>query len=79
MASDYERFIEEAKRLGAERVGRIGRLDGRPYEGWCAGGRGFILARDTTGGIGIYAFVGKDGAAVEDDIQWLTEQVLPFP
>lgn len=73
--TDYERFMAEANRLGAKRVGRIGNFDGKFYDGWQVAGQGFILARNHTGRIGIYAFVGKDGAPVEDDIQWLTDQV----
>lgn len=76
--TDYEQFIERAKHLGAEFVGKIGDFDGKFYDAWRVNGHGFILARNITGRIGIYEFVGKDGAPVADDIAWLESQALPF-
>lgn len=75
--TDYEQFINEAKRLGAEFVGKIGDLDGKFYDAWRINGKGFILARNSTGRIGLYEFVGKDGAPVEEDIAWLAGKVGP--
>lgn len=76
--TDYEQFIGEAKRMGAEFVGQIGDFDGKFYDAWQIDGKGFILARNITGRIGLYEFVGKDGAPVEEDIAWLTGKALPF-
>jgi len=77
--SDYEKFTSAAKELGAERVKKIGRLDEYvSVEAWYFNapprrkGEGFILMRnleDET--IGVYEFVGKSGASVDDDIKWL--------
>lgn len=75
--TDYDQFLEEAKRMGAEHVGEIGDLDGKFFDAWRVNGYGFILARNITGRIGIYEFVGKDGAPVEKDIEWLTARSLP--
>ena len=79
--SDYEKFTAAAKELGAEKVKEIGRLDGHvAVEAWYFNapvrkkGEGFILMRnlrDET--IGVYEFVGKSGASVDDDIKWLME------
>lgn len=71
--SDYGRFIKEAKALGAECVGKIGDFDGKFYDAWHINGLGFILARNSVGRIGLYTFQGRDGAPVENDIQWLRD------
>jgi hypothetical protein len=76
--TDYEKFTAAAKELGAERVKEIGRLETCVVEAWCFNapprqkGEGFILLRnlrDDT--IGVYQFVGIDGAGVDADIKWL--------
>ena len=76
--TDYEQFVDEAKRMGAEFVGQIGDLDGKFYDAWRVNGFGFILARNSVGRIGVYEFVGKHGAPVENDIAWLIGKSLPF-
>ena len=79
MKTDYAKFTAAAKELGAEKVKTIGRLDDSIFaEAWrfngpprCKG-EGFILAHNTADGtIGVYQFVGIDGAGVEADIKWL--------
>jgi hypothetical protein len=77
--SDYAKFTTAAKELGAERVKKIGRLDECVIvEAWYFDGptrrkgEGFILMHNTSDGtIGVYEFVGKSGASVDDDIKWL--------
>lgn len=76
--TDYEQFINAANRLGAKRLGKLGDLDGKFYDAWRVNGQGFILARNSVGRIGIYEFVGKDGASVDEDITWLTNTALPL-
>lgn len=77
--TDYERFTAAAKELGAERVRQLGKLDEYIIvEAWyfnaparCKG-EGFIPMRNLADGtIGVYSFVGKSGASVDDDIKWL--------
>ena len=69
--TDYGRFVEEAQRLGAEHLGKIGDFDGVFYDAWRVNGQGFIVARNSCGRVGLYEFVGKDGAPVDDDIAWV--------
>jgi hypothetical protein len=77
--ADYAKFAAAAKQLGAERVKRLGRLDGDVIvEAWYFNaparrkGEGFVLMRNLSDDtIGVYEFVGKSGASVDDDIKWL--------
>lgn len=76
--TDYERFTAAAKELGAEKVKQIGKLDDCVVEAWYFDGpprrkgEGFMLVRNLTDNtIGVYSFVGRDGASVDDDIKWL--------
>lgn len=77
--SDYKQFTSAAKELGAVQVKKIGQLDGSVVvEAWYfngpprISGEGFILMHNTDDHtIGVYQFVGRNGASVDDDIQWL--------
>lgn len=73
--SDYERIKAEIINLGGDRINTLGYLDGVMYEACEVTGHGFVLA-SKKGKVGIYAFVGKDGAPVEDDIAFIRSLAL---
>lgn len=81
--TDYQRFCQAAKDLGAERMQILGKLHGMPdenlqVESWYfegpprQSGEGFFLIHNKTNGtIGVYEFAGPSGAPIEQDIKWL--------
>lgn len=74
--TDYFQFITFATELDCKAQGVIGRLPKRPtvrVESWeLPEGNGFILMlNEADYTIGIYEFVGKNGAPVIRDIEWL--------
>ena len=74
--TDYFQFISFATEKGCKAQGVIGRLPKRPTvraESWeLPEGGGFILmVNEVDYTIGIYEFVGKNGAPVIRDIEWL--------
>ena len=81
--TDYERFTAAAIELGAEKICNAGKIPGYPDENLRAEcwyfngpirqpGEGFFIIHNrTTGKIGVYEFVGNNGASVEEDMKWL--------
>lgn len=72
MQSDYSNLRTAMLEVGGYFLGVIGRWEGVRYEGWCIGEHGLIVAVNEIGnGVGIYKFVGANGAPVESDIEFV--------
>jgi hypothetical protein len=83
--TDYQKLRTFIENLGGEIVNVIGTFESDEpekrvtFEAWTLNGRGLILGRDDTGGVGMWDFVGTDGADVQEDMAYLRNKMETEP
>lgn len=70
--TDYAR-LRTALEMHGQFSGEFGILNGIRYEAWVINTHGVIVATNGRGRIGLYGFVGKFAAPVENDLAYIEE------